>query len=198
VSDKVSYQTWKGSPLPYPGLQQLFVREADAMWSNVTVFLAEDDDQLRPMLRRVLEGQTFRVRTFAEVYQLVGAIDDTEHPADILLLDVQLLNGTALPAMEAWSRKRRGPCLVFSGQLSTEDLVEYYSVGAWTVLEKPVDLRVLQRLMQTYASAVLQTKENEQLRRMQQTLTRWLLVVSMLVMALLGERGIPLLVDLFK
>lgn len=168
------------------------------MYSHVTVLVAEDDPDTARLIRRCLEGMSFRVVTTNEIYSGITLSDN----ADILILDLMLANGESTPLLERWTSKvTKGPALVLSGVIVPGAEDELYIAGAWNVLHKPFKPGALQALMSKYGQYVLMMKEMRVCAEAIKKLQKWVWMLSILVALALGERGLELLkglIGIFK
>ena len=163
------------------------------MFRDVTVLIAEDDPAELALFRRWAEGATFNVITARETYEGVKQAKQ----ADILVLDITLLNGSALPLLAQWVTVNRGPVLVVTGNLPKKDRSSYFTSGAWNVIEKPIDVGEFDRILTNYGTTVLLRRAMDEIERKVRVLTKAVYGLALLVAALGGIEIIPKIVALF-
>lgn len=113
--------------------------------SPTTVFIAEDDDEFRGLLRGVLEEDGYEVLEASngeDALLFLASAADGEHPMpDVLIVDVNMPGFSGLGILRVVHRFERPPAsIVVTG--FTDPSVELFarSFGALRVLHKPLDL----------------------------------------------------------
>jgi two-component system nitrogen regulation response regulator GlnG len=111
-----------------------------------TLLVIDDEDSVRYSFRRVFEGDAVHVltaRTGAE-----GLAQAREHNPDVVVLDLQLPDGSGLqllPQLQALDPKR--PVIFITAHGTTDTAIEAMKAGAFDYLVKPVDLDRLSQLL---------------------------------------------------
>lgn len=115
-----------------------------------SILLIEDDETVRGALKRVLEGEGYRVLAAADGTQLASVLDD--HPIDLIMLDVGLpwINGFELAEMmKAHGDLKDIPLIFLSARTSDADVKRGFDVGADDYIKKPFDLDKVKRTVNT-------------------------------------------------
>ena len=110
-----------------------------------TIVLVDDDPRQTRGLATSLERAGFETYTFTTAADLGEWLAD--HAADLLLLDAEL-PGESGPAAQIrlcaeGLLDEVTPVLIVSGYMETSDIVAAYEAGAWDVIVKPIDPRIL-------------------------------------------------------
>src|SRR3954463_6524213 len=118
-----------------------------------TVFVVDDEKNIRRTVRLVLEGEGFTVEEAASGEEAMARLPDVG--ADVVLLDVQLQGISGLEMLEALRRapaSETAPTVVMiSGHGTLQDAVRAVKAGAYDFLEKPLDR---ERLILTLRNAL--------------------------------------------
>lgn len=115
-----------------------------------SLLIIEDDETIRSALRRLFEGEGYRVLTAADGTQLSDVLDD--HPMDLIILDVGLpwINGFELAEMmKAHDDLKDIPLIFVSGRTSEEDVKRGFAAGADDYIKKPFDLEKIKKTVRT-------------------------------------------------
>lgn len=115
-----------------------------------SLLIIEDDEAIRAALKRVFEGEGYRVITAADGTQLTTVLDD--NPIDLILLDIGLpwINGFELCEMMKQHEDLQDIPLVFlSGRTSDADIKHGFSVGADDYITKPFDIDKVKKTVKT-------------------------------------------------
>lgn len=115
-----------------------------------SLLIIEDDETIRSALRRLFEGEGYRVLTAADGTQLSDVLDD--HPMDLIILDVGLpwINGFELAEMMKGHDDLKDIPLIFvSGRTSEEDVKRGFAAGADDYIKKPFDLEKIKKTVRT-------------------------------------------------
>lgn len=108
------------------------------------VFVIEDDLALCRTLSRALEGRFETVRTAHSVAGAVVLFD--EQLPDLLIMDVELPDGSAVDVMREVMRRDAVPlAIAMSGQATPTQGFELAQLGVRTYLTKPLTLASLER-----------------------------------------------------
>ena len=115
-----------------------------------TILLIEDDETIRAALKRVFEGEGYRVLAAADGTQLTDVLDDV--PVDLIMLDVGLpwINGFELAEMmKAHDDLCDIPLVFLSARTSDADIKKGFEVGADDYITKPFDIEKVKRTVNT-------------------------------------------------
>ncbi len=108
------------------------------------VLIVEDDEALRQTLERALRERFENVSTAASVAAALEAIETA--PPDLLLMDVELPDGSAVDVMRAAVKGDAMPLAVaMSGNATPTQSFELAQLGVRTYLAKPLTLSALER-----------------------------------------------------
>lgn len=115
--------------------------------THLSVLLADDDDSCRESLGQFLRHEGFRVY-FAS--SGVEAIDVLKSRAvNFSVLDVQMPGLSGIQVLEILrSDGLNSPCIFVSGDSSKELKMRAMSVGAFTLLSKPVEIDIMRFTVQ--------------------------------------------------
>ena len=115
-----------------------------------TVLVIEDDETIRAALKRMFEGEGYRVLAASDGTQLSTVLDDA--PVDLIILDVGLpwINGFELAEMMKANDDLKDIPLVFlSARTSDADVKRGFDVGADDYIKKPFDIEKVKRTVNT-------------------------------------------------
>lgn len=115
----------------------------------VRILVAEDQDDLRAVIRKILELDDHEVITAADGWRAVRALE--EGGADLILTDVYMpdVGGVEL-ILRLQHLEETAPVIVMSGggwEDRADVLERARSVGAVATLEKPFDVKTLRNLV---------------------------------------------------
>jgi DNA-binding NtrC family response regulator len=106
-----------------------------------TVFIVDDEKNIRRTVRMVLEGEGFNVEEASSGEEALARLPDIG--ADVMLLDVQLPGISGLEAIERISKLKstepQPTVIIISGHATLADAVRAVKAGAYDILEKPLD-----------------------------------------------------------
>jgi len=107
------------------------------------VLVLEDDPSLCEVIARVARGWGSRVQQAYSVAEGRAALAERPH---LLIADVRLPDGSAIPVVKAAARMRPAPAIVaLSGLASAEEAFHLAQAGARTYLAKPISPTKLTR-----------------------------------------------------
>src|SRR3989441_6264338 len=112
------------------------------------VMVVEDDPDIRKILELFLTEKAFRVKSAESASQALEML--AEEPIDLILSDVRMPGMSGLDLLR--HLKERDPdiqLVLMSGYSSVKDAVEAIRLGAADYVEKPIDFRRLERVLQT-------------------------------------------------
>lgn len=115
-----------------------------------SILLIEDDETVRAALKRVLEGEGYKVLAAVDGTQLASVLDDTA--VDLIMLDIGLpwINGYELAEMMKSHEDLKDIPLVFlSARTSDADVKKGFEVGADDYIKKPFDIEKVKRTVRT-------------------------------------------------
>src|SRR3954466_14996520 len=106
-----------------------------------TVFIVDDEKNIRRTVRMVLEGEGYAVEEASSGEEALARI--AEIGADVVLLDVQLPGMSGLETIERISKLKNlesAPTIIMiSGHATLADAVRATKAGAYDLIEKPLD-----------------------------------------------------------
>lgn len=114
------------------------------------LLIIDDDETLRLALRRIFEGEGYRVITAADGTQLSQVLDDT--PIDLIILDIGLpwINGYEIAElMKSHEDLKEIPLIFISGRSSETDVKKGFEVGADDFVKKPFDVEKIKKTVNT-------------------------------------------------
>ena len=135
----------KGDVVDIEGIRRLRERKVQR-----TILVIEDDETIRSALKRVFEGEGYRVLAAADGTQLSNVLDDA--PVDLIILDVGLpwINGFELAEMmKAHDDLSEIPLVFLSARTSDADVKRGFEVGADDYIKKPFDIEKVKRTVNT-------------------------------------------------
>ena len=118
------------------------------------VLLVEDDEDIRTLMRYMLEMKGCRVIEAADGRQAVKLA--LEMNPDLILMDLNLpvLDGyEATRQIHAHSRTRDVPILAFSAQCSADRRQKAFEAGCLECIQKPLDDDVIDDVVGRYSAA---------------------------------------------
>jgi two-component system, NtrC family, nitrogen regulation response regulator NtrX len=117
-----------------------------------TVFIVDDEKNIRRTVRLVLEGEGYSVEEAASGEEALARLPEVD--ADIVLLDVQLPGVSGHEVLEGMGKLMlpdQPTVVMISGHGTLSDAVRATKAGAYDFMEKPLDR---ERLMVTLRNAV--------------------------------------------
>jgi DNA-binding NtrC family response regulator len=121
------------------------------------VLLAEDDDDMRRLVRNALREEGFHVLEARSGWELLGLIGSRMlarggQPLDLIVTDVRMQGITGIEILEGlregdWST----PVVLMTAFGDPKLHAEASRLGALAVFDKPFDLRALRRLVRPWA-----------------------------------------------
>lgn len=169
------------------------------MFSTIRVLLAASDHEIRQQVCRSLEALGFNARSVPDI----GSALDQFNEYDILILDLNIVNGDSAVVLERWVKRSGNPVLVLAKDTVKDD--NMLVCGAWNCMIHPFRLEVLQTLLVRYGQVVITRRKMEQLSAEVETLRKkvisltrrlYLFGIGMIVAAFLGPQIIPPLLKL--
>lgn len=115
-----------------------------------TILAIEDDETMRNALKRILEGEGYRVITAADGTQLSSVLDDS--PIDLIILDIGLpwINGLELAKLLKEHEDLKSIPLIFvSGKVGDLDVKRGFDAGADDYVKKPFDIEKIKKTVAT-------------------------------------------------
>jgi DNA-binding NtrC family response regulator len=112
------------------------------------IFLAEDDEELRTLLADVLRADGHQVLEARDGRELEAALDASADHREIVICDLLMPGITGLQVLEdcrahGWS----SPFILMTGFADEETRCRALRLGALAVLEKPMGLDALRKLL---------------------------------------------------
>lgn len=109
---------------------------------DATVFVIDDDPEVRDALRRLMRSEGWEVQAFAAAQEFLDA--PPAHGVGCILLDVNMPGMTGPQLQEHLQRTGVGiPVIFLTGQCSVSMGVQAMKNGAVDFLEKPIDVDAL-------------------------------------------------------
>src|SRR3954466_13001509 len=108
-----------------------------------TIFVVDDEKNIRRTVRMVLEGEGFAVEEASSGEEALARLPEVG--ADVMLLDVQLPGISGLDTIEriaklaAKTPETLPTVIMISGHATLADAVRAVKLGAYDLLEKPLD-----------------------------------------------------------
>jgi len=106
-----------------------------------TVFIVDDEKNIRRTVRMVLEGEGYSVEEASSGEEALARV--AEIGADVILLDVQLPGMSGLETIERIAKLKNlesAPTIIMiSGHATLSDAVRATKAGAYDLIEKPLD-----------------------------------------------------------
>lgn len=124
-------------------------RELKRKRDTKSLLVIEDDETMRNALKRIFEGEGFKVKTAADGTQLSEVLDDTP---DLIILDIGLpwINGFELAKLLKSNEELKVIPLIFvSGKTSELDIKRGFEVGADDYIKKPFDVEQIKKTVNT-------------------------------------------------
>jgi DNA-binding response OmpR family regulator len=120
---------------------------------QATILLVDDEDQLRRVMRDLLEREGYAV---AEARDGVQALDEVDrHAPDVIVLDLNLpgLDGyTVLSQLRSREHTREIPVIVLTAKGDEDNEVRVFELGADDFLTKPFRARALSARLEALLS----------------------------------------------
>jgi CheY-like chemotaxis protein len=127
--------------------------EKDAGKRQATILLVDDEDQLRKVMRDLLEREGYAV---AEARDGVQALDEVDrHAPDVIVLDLNLpgLDGySVLSQLRSRQHTRAIPVIVLTAKGDEDNEVRVFELGADDFLTKPFRARALSARLEAVLS----------------------------------------------
>ncbi|MBK9294251.1 MAG: response regulator [Oligoflexia bacterium] len=115
-----------------------------------TILIVDDDETMRQALKRLFEGEGYRVRLAADGTQLSQVLE--EGPIELIVLDIGLpwINGFELAKLLKENEELKKIPLVFiSAKTSEFDVKRGFNVGADDYIKKPFDVDEVKNTVKT-------------------------------------------------
>src|SRR3954464_3018194 len=106
-----------------------------------TIFIVDDEKNIRRTVRMVLEGEGFGVEEASSGEEALARLPEVA--ADVMLLDVQLPGISGLDTIERIAKLKnqesQPTIIMISGHATLADAVRAVKAGAYDLIEKPLD-----------------------------------------------------------
>ncbi len=125
-------------------------RRGESKDTPYTLLLIEDDETVRSAMKRIFEGEGYKVIAASDGTHLSQVLDD--EPIDLILLDVGLpwINGFELAElMKSHHDLKNIPLIFVSGRTGDDDVKQGFKVGADDFIKKPFDIEKLKKTVDT-------------------------------------------------
>jgi DNA-binding NtrC family response regulator len=133
-----------------------------------TIFIVDDEKNIRRTVRMVLEGEGFNVEEASSGEEALARLPEVA--ADVLLLDVQLPGISGLDTLERIAKLKTPETLptiiMISGHATLADAVRATKAGAYDLIEKPLDRERLMVALRNALERRAMAREVEGLRAM--------------------------------
>lgn len=117
---------------------------------NQTILVIEDDETMRAALKRIFEGEGYKVLPAADGTQLSSVLDD--NVVDLIIMDIGLpwINGFELAKLlKEHDELKTIPLVFVSGKTSELDVRRGFEVGADDYIKKPFDVDKIKKTVRT-------------------------------------------------
>ena len=118
------------------------------------ILLVDDDDDLRKLLRALLEGdgyQVFSCRDASRALKVFASRGDI----DLLLTDFRMPQMSGLELSQRITEVQPGlPVLILSGSVLPDDLRAMIAANGWQLISKPCEVPVLLQIIATRLQAM--------------------------------------------
>ena len=132
-----------------------------------TIFIVDDEKNIRRTVRMVLEGEGFNVEEASSGEEALARLPEVA--ADVLLLDVQLPGISGLDTIERIAKLKnqesQPTIIMISGHATLADAVRATKAGAYDFIEKPLNLERLLVVLQNVSGVQDLARENQALRK---------------------------------
>ncbi|HXU65183.1 MAG TPA: sigma-54 dependent transcriptional regulator [Polyangia bacterium] len=132
-----------------------------------TIFIVDDEKNIRRTVRMVLEGEGFNVEEASSGEEALARLPEVA--ADVLLLDVQLPGISGLDTLERIAKLKvdnQPTIIMISGHATLADAVRATKAGAYDLIEKPLDRERLMVALRNALERRAMAREVEGLRAM--------------------------------
>jgi two-component system nitrogen regulation response regulator NtrX len=133
-----------------------------------TIFIVDDEKNIRRTVRMVLEGEGFTVEEASSGEEALARLPEVA--ADVLLLDVQLPGISGLDTIERIGKLKNQEAqptiIMISGHATLADAVRATKAGAYDLIEKPLDRERLMVALRNALERRAMAREVEGLRAM--------------------------------
>src|SRR5262245_50135762 len=149
-----------------------------------TVFIVDDEKNIRRTVRMVLEGEGFSVEEASSGEEALARLPEVG--ADVMLLDVQLPGISGLETIERVAKLKSSEAptvIMISGHATLSDAVRATKAGAYDLIEKPLDRERLMVALRNALERRAMAREVQGLRAMADE--RWEMVGGSAPMAAL-------------
>ena len=133
-----------------------------------TVFIVDDEKNIRRTVRMVLEGEGYAVEEASSGEEALARL--TEVAADVMLLDVQLPGISGLETIERVAKLKNPEAqptiIMISGHATLADAVRATKAGAYDLIEKPLERERLMVVLRNALERRAMAREVQGLRAM--------------------------------
>jgi DNA-binding NtrC family response regulator len=133
-----------------------------------TIFVVDDEKNIRRTVRMVLEGEGFAVEEASSGEEALARLPEVA--ADVLLLDVQLPGISGLDTIERIGKLKnqdtQPTIIMISGHATLADAVRATKAGAYDLIEKPLDRERLMVALRNALERRAMAREVQGLRAM--------------------------------
>lgn len=129
------------------------------------ILVVDDEDEIRNLLRDVLEDEGYTISSAADAIEARASI--AERRPDLILLDIWMPGLDGLGLLREWHEHGQlvWPVIMMSGHGTVETAVEATRLGAFDFIEKPISLDKLLLLIEHALDNRRLAQENAALKR---------------------------------
>jgi two-component system, NtrC family, response regulator AtoC len=114
---------------------------------SYTIFVIDDEKTTRDMLAEYIESLGYNTRLFADGQS--AAEEAMDHPPDVAIIDLNLPDITGIKLLKILRDQQSNlPCIMITGDLSHDPMIEAMKAGAFDFLHKPLNLEQLKLLLE--------------------------------------------------
>jgi DNA-binding response OmpR family regulator len=129
-----------------------------------SVLVADDEENVRMMLRIVLDDEGYSVLEAADGRQALKMIE--EHDPDVILLDVKMPHLSGLEVLRKLHEQGTDHrVVILSGATEEEDILRMYGAGAYDYVTKPYEpevvLGAIERVLNLSPEELAEHRERE-------------------------------------
>ncbi len=130
------------------------------------ILVCDDEEGMRRYLGKMLGSWGYQVDAFASPLALIKRLEDTESPADLVLLDIKMPELDGIEALRRVKQARPAiPVVMMTGHGTIESAVEAMKLGAYDYLAKPFPQEKLYALVQHCLEGERLRQENSSLKK---------------------------------
>ena len=138
---------------------------------QVRVLVVDDEEAVRNLLQRILEGAGYQVTTAADGQEALYKVSLGE--AEIVLMDIKMPGMSGMEVLSKLSAESPDTCVIMvTSVVDTETAVEAMKLGSYDYILKPFDRdNVLQKVLGAIERWKRQTQEKRRYLELQKSIT---------------------------